>query len=678
MSEQDNLQEAEGTIENTTVNTDNNVVRTEKITTTPDETSQEIEGKNTESAEKTIDNKQETTTIPDKALQEIEDENAEDAEDQENAVRHEIEEKNYHTMDMDNLVEELSILLKNNPVQTINKQVNLIKTEFDAKFSEFIDTKKEEFLAEGGNIIDFRYHSTTQNNFKNSYAEFRSKRNKYYKGLEQNLKSNLEVRNTIIDKIKALIENSNNINSAYNEFKGLQAEWRDAGAIPRDRYNTVWNTYHHHVERFYDYLHLDRDFRNLDFKHNLEEKQKIVAKAQELTEENNINKAFRELQNLHKLWKEEIGPVAKEFREGIWNQFSAATKIIHKKRQDFFTETDKVYELNLSNKNAIIDKIKEITENTSNEHKDWQSKIKDIEALRELFFNEGKVPYKLTEKTWSDFKSAVRDFNKTKNIYYKGLKKGQLENFAKKQALIQIAEDNKDNDDFSTTTPLMKKIQADWRKVGHVPRKDSDKLWKKFKASCNYYFDRIHTKKNEANAAELEALTTKEAYLEKIQIITLNGEHQEKLTEIKKHIAHWKTIGFVPHNKREINDKFNQAIDNLFNQLNIDKSEVEAIKYENRLRVFEGDERALNSEMLFIKRKIDEEKAVVLQLENNLSFFANAKKDNPLVKDVYTKISRKKSDLDAWKKKLQQLKSILKKQAQEESETQTSEKDINK
>jgi len=647
MSEQDNLPQAEGTTENTPV--------------TPNET---------------VVNKEETTPTPTDALQEIEHANAEDAEDHENAKRHEIEEKDYHAMDMDTLVEELTSLIKNNPVQTISKQVNQIKEEFDAKFSVFLDTKKEEFLAEGGNIIDFRYHSTTQNNFKNAYAEFRSKRNAYYKDLEQNLKQNLKKRNTIIDEIKDLIENSESINAAYNKFKELQAQWRDAGPIPRDRYNTVWNTYHHHVERFYDYLHLDRDFRNLDFKHNLEKKQKIVAKAQELTKEDNINKAFRELQNLHKLWKEEIGPVAKEFREEIWQQFSEATKIIHKKRQAFFAEADKIYEQNLENKNAIIDKINEITANVVNTHKEWQSKIKDIEALRELFFNAGKVPYKKTEETWSRFKTAVRNFNKTKNLYYKSLKKEQLENLKKKQALIQIAEDNKDNEDTATTTPLMKKIQADWRKIGHVPRKDSDKLWKKFKAACNHYFDRINAKRNEANAAELENLAQKEAYLETLKDVKLEGDHQEKLNTIKEYIAHWKTLGYVPRNKREVNDKFNTLIDGLFNQLDMDKAEIESIKYANKLNTLQGDKRAMDSEIVFIKRKIDELKAEVLQLENNLAFFANAKKDNPLVKEVYKKIDGKKSDLERWKKKLQQIRSLLKKEkAEAEAEAETKDND---
>ena len=630
MSEQDNLQEVEGTIENTIENT-------------------------TESIDTPVKN-------VDAALQEIEDSNAEDAEDHENEKRHEVLEKDYHAMDMDTLVSELTDLLKDHPVQTINKQVNLIKDEFDAKFSEFLETKKNEFLAEGGNEIDFRYHSVTQNNFKNSYAEFRSKRNVYYKNLENNLKDNFTSRTVIIDKIKALIDESESINDAYSNFKDLQTEWRNAGAIPRDKYNTIWNNYHHHVERFYDYLHLDRDFRNLDFKHNLEEKQKIVLKAQELTTETNINKAFRELQNLHKLWKEEIGPVSKEYRNDIWNKFSEATKIIHKKRQAFFDEAEKVYEQNFINKNLIIDKIEEISADTEASHKEWQSKIKDIEELRQLFFNAGKVPYKYTEQTWKKFKNAVRNFNHTKNKYYKSLKKDQQENLNKKQVLVQIAEDNKNSDDFNATTPIMKKIQGDWQKIGHVPRKDSDKIWKKFKNACNHYFERINAQKNKANEKELEALTLKEAYLQKVIALKLEGEHHEKLSVIKEHIEHWKTLGYVPKNKKSINDQFNKALDNLFNQLDIDKGEANAIKYANKLSVLENDQRALDNELVFVKRKADEIKGELLQLENNLSFFANAKKDNPLVKEVFNKIDLKKEDLKSWKDKVQQIKAIYKKQ----------------
>ena len=369
--------------------------------------------------------------------------------------------------------------------------------------------------------------------------------------------------------------------------------------------------------------------------------------------------AFRELQILHKVWKEDIGPVGKEHREDIWNKFSAATKIIHNKRQAYYADIDKVYEQNLLVKNEIITQIIAIDTTNVTNNKDWQGKIKEIETLRNLFFQAGKVPSKVTEKTWSSFKQAVRDFNKNKNSFYKNIKKDQIENLKKKLKLVALAEANSKSDDYEATTPLMKKIQADWRKIGHVPRKDSDKVWKQFKDACNQYFDRLHAKRDEANAVELEAFTAKESYLATLTDLTLEGDHSEKINTIKGHIAHWKSLGFVPRNKKKINDSFNKVIDSLFNQLDIDKNEAEIIKYANKISVLEGDQRALENELLYVKRKVDEIKSEVNQLENNLGFFANAKPDNPLVKEVHKNIELQKQQMNTWKQKLQQVKALF-------------------
>jgi hypothetical protein len=626
MSETDNLQDAEGT-----------------------------EGITKEISTQKIENQLEE----DNAILAIETENAEDAEDQDNSKRHEIETKDYNSMDLDALVEEFDSLVKSHPIQAISKQFNLLKDEFNTRYSELIESKKETFIAEGGNIIDFNYSSNAKNKFNKVYGEYKNLRNAYYNKLEQGLKENLSRRNEIIDKIKGLLNVEEDINTTYKYFKELQKSWNSAGSIPRDKYNTVWNTYHHHVERFYDFLHLNRDLRDLDFKHNLEKKQKIVTKAEELSNHNDVMHAFRELQILHKVWKEDIGPVGKEFREEIWNKFSAFTKIIHNKRQEYYANIDEIYEQNLVVKNDLIAKIKSIDISEIKSNKDWQEKIKELEALRELFFNAGKVPSKVTEKTWSTFKQAVRDFNKHKNSFYKNIKKEQLDNLSSKMKLVDLANANSKSEDFEATTPLMKKIQADWRKIGHVPRKDSDKVWKQFKDACNHYFDRLHSKRDEANAIELKSYNAKKAYLNTLTDLTLEGDHSEKINTIKTHIAHWKTLGFVPRNKKKINDTFNKVIDSLFNQLDIDKHEADLIKYNNKISALEGDQRALENELLFVKRKIDEIKSEINQLENNLGFFANAKPDNPMVKDVYKNIDVQKKNMDTWKQKLLQVKSLF-------------------
>lgn len=654
MSEKDNLQEADGkqeVIKATTEETTTNEVEkdTESDVKTKAETKREPEAE----VEEKVDS---TTKTSDDAQDEIDASNAEDAEDLDNSERHELTEKDYHAMSMEDLVNEFESLVNTRKIQVIRDHVDTIRSEFNAKFSELLEEKKEEFLADGGNSIDFRFSNPIKSKFNEVYKTYRSKQKAYYKNLESSLQANLSKRLEIIEEIKGLINVEENINTTYKHFKELQESWRNAGPIPRDKYNNVWNNYHHHVEIFYDFLHLNRDLRDLDFKHNLEQKLKIIERAEELAKDDNSNRAFREIQALHKIWKEELGPVEREKREEIWERFSTATKAIHEKRQEYFKELDKAYEKNLEVKHQIIAKIDEVATDESNNHSAWQKKIKIVEDLRNQFFNAGKVPIKVNEDTWAKFKESVRAFNRKKNAFYKGLKKDQYKNLQKKLELIKIAEANKDSTDFAVTTPLMKKIQSDWKQIGHVPRRESDKIWKQFKSACNAYFDKMHESKNAASEEENKAFEEKTALLESMKKIKFTDDKKSNLKLIKEQVEAWKAIGHVPYNKRSINKKFNKAIDGLYNQLDISKKETELLKYNGKLATLSNDQRSLDNEHNFIRKKIDEVKAEINQLENNLQFFSNVEDDNPLVKEVHQNIERHKNDLLLWEEKLKKVK----------------------
>ncbi|GGG57590.1 DUF349 domain-containing protein [Bizionia arctica] len=639
MSEQDNLQEADGKKE-LEISTEN----IEDSTTPKQEITEEIED----------------TENDDKVISEIEESNAEDAEDEGSIDRHSITKKDYEKMSMEELAEELEHLVNNQKVQAIKTHVEEIRSEFKSKFSTLLDEKKEEFLNEGGSEIDFFYSSPIQKRYKDSIKDYRTKLNAHYKSLEKSLKDNLAERLDIIEEIKGLINVEENINTTYKHFKDLQERWRKAGPIPRDKYNNAWNSYHHHVEIFYDFLHLNRDLRDLDFKHNLEQKVKIIVRAEELAQDDDLNRAFRELQVLHKMWKEELGPVDKEYREEIWKRFKAATKKIHDKRQVYFEQLDEEYEKNLELKHVLIGKIKDLGEKGAKTHNEWQKKIKEIEVLRNEFFSAGKVPIKVNEATWASFKTAVRYFNKKKNDYYKDLKKDQYDNLNKKLELIKIAEANKDSDDFDATTALMKKIQNDWKNIGHVPRKNSDKIWNQFKAACNHYFDKLHEAKNEENKEEIEAYNSKVTLLDEIKAIEFSGEKATDLKTIKDYIEQWKTIGTVPNNKRHIEGKLNKVLDTCFKSLKLNKTEAELIKFENKLEVLSNsdDSRHLDNERSFISKKIQEVKSEINQLENNLQFFTNVDESNPFVKEVLNNIQKHKDTLALWETKLNKIKAF--------------------
>lgn len=595
----------------------------------------------------------------DEVLNEIEESNAEDAEDEGNKDRHTIEVKEYDSMSLEGLAIELEKLVQAEKVQAIKSHVDGINSEFKTKFQALIEEKKEDFINDGGNEIDFYYSSPVEKRYKAAYKEYRNKINNHYKSLEKNLKQNLEDKLEIIEELKGLINVEENINTTYKHFKELQERWRTTGPIPRDKYNNAWNSYHHHVELFYDFLHLNRDLRDLDFKHNLEKKLLIIERAEELAQDDNVMRSFRELQELHKMWKEELGPVGKEHREKIWDRFKAATKIINDKRQVYYKEIDKVYEKNLETKLEIIANIELVAQQPAGSHNEWQKRIKIIEDLRNQFFNAGKVPLKVNEDTWAKFKDAVRTFNRNKNAYYKDLKKEQYANLQKKLELIKIAEDNKESDDHAVTTPLMKKIQSDWKKIGHVPRKDSDKIWKQFKGACNYYFDKIHAKRNAVSQEHIDAFNKKAELLDALKTLKPSGDKEKDIEAIKEQILAWKGLGRVPNDKRFIEDKFQKAIDDLLSSLDMDKVEIEMIKYENKLDSLvssDGDTKHLDNERLFIRKKMDEIKAQINQLENNLQFFTNVDDDNPLVKDVHNNINGHKEALVVFKEKLKKIK----------------------
>jgi hypothetical protein len=682
MSENDNLQEADGnkelkstetpeTTENS--NTESTPV-SEEIETTVEESVEdvaetvetvtedvkEVTEDATEAVTETTEDVAEDVKKADAHVEEIDESNAEDAEDEENVERHTLESKDYSAMSMEQLSIEFEQLVENHKVQNIKSQVEDIKSEFNSKFDALLDEKKEEFLNEGGNEIDFYYSSPVKKQFNNVFKTYRNSLGAYYKQRENNLKSNLENRLQIIEQIKGLVNDEENINTTYKTFKDLQDQWRNAGPIPRDRYNNAWNSYHHHVEIFYDVLHLNRDLRDLDFKHNLEKKTKIIERAEELAADDNINRSFRELQVLHKLWKEELGPVSREHRDEVWERFSKATKIIHDKRQGYYADLDKSREKNLELKEEIISKIITVSNDTSNAHNAWQKKIKSIEALREEFFNAGKVPQKSNEATWSKFKDAVRTFNRQKNNFYKSLKKDQYDNLEKKKALIQIALDNKDNEDIAATTPLMKRIQGDWKKIGHVPRKDSDKIWKQFKGACNTYFDRLNAERDEANKELMVAYEQKNTMLGEVTALELSGDSKKDIITIKEKIAAWKAIGHVPSNKRYIDGKFNKALDGLFGKLDMDRAKLEMIKFENKIENLAqpGDTRALDNEQNFIRKKIGEIKGEIIQLENNMQFFSNVDENNPLVKEVFKNVDNHKKSLSIWEDKLRKIKTM--------------------
>ncbi|MCC9064288.1 DUF349 domain-containing protein [Flavobacterium piscisymbiosum] len=652
----DNLQEADGKLEiGISDSTQDNAIETSEPETAAEISTSETEVENT--AEETEANHQ-------TALDAITNSNAEESEDETLKERHDIPMQDYDTFAMDALVDELKKLISTDKVMSVKDHIEEIKKSFLLQYNHLIEEKKEEFNASKQDPNEeFEYHSPLKSKFDEYYNVFREKRNAHFKHLQTNLKSNLEERLAIVEELKELINPQENIKDTLKHFNDLRERWKNAGAIPKDKYNHVWNNYHFHVENFYDYLHLDREARDLDFKYNLEQKQKIIARVEELTNETDISKAFRELQDLHRIWKEDIGPVSKEHRDTIWNKFSELTKKIHDKREVLFESQRANEQNNLETKKEIIAKIEVLGTEKVNSHSQWLVQIQKVEALRNEFFAAGKVPSDVNEETWAAFKTAVRNFNSFKNSFYKDIKKDQNDNLNKKMALVAKAKELQESTDFGATTPVMKQIQEEWKQIGHVPKKYSDKIWKEFKDACNHYFDKLKEHKSEENVDEVAAFDNKKAYLDILRAYQLTGDHKTDLDAIKAHIEIWKGYGKVPFSRRHIEGKFNKILDALFEKLSLSKKETEMMRFSNRIDSLSdsNDTRKLDNEKIFLMRKIEEVQNEIFQLENNIQFFANtknAKKENSIVLEVRKNIAIHKESLELWKDKLKQLRNL--------------------
>ncbi|WP_281234322.1 DUF349 domain-containing protein [Flavobacterium gelatinilyticum] len=655
----DNLHEADGKLEmEVSDSTQNNAAEATESNKEVTETPASNVEKEVEETAKTEESDHQD------ALDAIANSNAEESEDETLKDRHEIPMKDYDTFSLDALVDELKKLVNTDKVMSVKDHVEEIKKSFLSKYNHLLDEKREEFNASNEDPNEeFEYHSPLKSKFDEYYNIFREKRNAHFKHLQTNLKTNLENRLAIVEELKELINPQENIKDTLKHFNDLRERWKNAGAIPKDKYNHVWNNYHFHVENFYDYLHLDREARDLDFKHNLEQKQKIIARVEELVNEADVAKAFRELQDLHRIWKEEIGPVSKEYRDSIWNQFSELTKKIHDKREVLFESQRANEQQNLEIKKDIISKIEVLGTEKVNSHSQWLVQIQKVEALRNDFFAAGKVPAEVNEETWAAFKTAVRNFNAFKNSFYKDIKKDQNDNLNKKMALVAKAKELQESTDFASTTPIMKQIQEEWKQIGHVPKKYSDKIWKEFKDACNHYFDKLKEHKSEENADEVAAFDNKKAYLDILRAYQLTGDHKTDLDAIKQHIEIWKGYGKVPFSRRHIEGKFNKILDALFEKLSLSKKESEMMRFANRIDSLSdsNDTRKLDNEKIFIMRKIEEVQNEIFQLENNIQFFTNtknAKKENSIVLEVRKNIAIHKESLEVWKDKLKQLRNL--------------------
>ena len=559
----------------------------------------------------------------------------------------EIEENEQTTLDtlsVKELLSEMENIVNKPDAGAHAKKFNQLKDKAYHLIQDEIADKKHDFVEEGNDMEDFSYEHPEQSKYSALVSIFKEKLDAFNKNQEKEHQENLEKRNQIIEKLKNLYINTEPNTNLFRAIREIKEEWANAGAVAKSEFKNLNHNYFHHLNQFYQMLDLNKEYREQEYAHNLEKRKSIIARAEELINEVSVQKALNELQYLHRLWKEEAEPVAEEFRDNTWEVFKEISNKIHERKSELLAQIEVEQQKALEKKNEIIAKLKDFA--SSKEavtHNYWQQAIKQVEQLRSEFLKLGNVPKKLSNQNWTEFKTALRAFNAKKNDFYKNLKNSQHVNLEEKQKLISIAQDNMHSEDWDTAVPLFKKLQEDWKNIGHVPKNQANKVWNDFRDACNTFFNNFREKNASTTDDWKQNYHQKKALLEELKQINNEEGSVEKIEQIK---SSWDSIGKVPRNKMSINNEFNKV---LKEKLKLNKINVFDLKEENLT------EAQLTDKARKIKSQIADLEAEVVKLENNINFFNNPSRENPLLKDTYDKIDEKKALIESLKQSLHKL-----------------------
>jgi hypothetical protein len=567
-----------------------------------------------------------------------------------------IESLGMEDLSTEDLISAIRSKLNSAPIQSLKPFIDQVKKTFYERSNQAYNKELKKFQAlhpesnsdeEGDDRIEFDYLYPFTEEFKEVLKAYKTARDTYYSEQEKNMKLNLKIKLRLIEELKGLLNSEEKIKETFNHFKDIQERWKVAGQVPKSELNNLWNTYHHHVENFFDYLRINNDLRDIEFKRNLIQKTELCEITEALHKEKNLDSAFATLQLLHEKWKE-IGPVGKSNREEIWERFHTATKILHKKRNDFFEKRKGEFEINFKQKISMCAEVESINSSEFSHHNALQKTSIYVNKLRDDWKNIGPVSRAQNDLSWTRFITAIKIFNSKKNGFYKELKKSQNESLQVKIELVKQAESLSQSTEWQNTSQILKKLQRDWKNSGIAPRKESDALWNRLKNACNMFFENLK-KQNEILDKKFEVnLQTKEVLLKNVTDYKNTGSPKKDLDSIKSFIANWKSIGKVPSkNIKSIESRFRKSIDCLFEQIDIDKTEKKEIQFKSKIDsiVAENDPTKLSDELFKIQLSLKKCKNELSLLENNISFFKHAKEDNPMVVEVRKNIQNQKDKL---------------------------------
>lgn len=550
---------------------------------------------------------------------------------------------------------------------------NVPKTEIDSLKQTFYklhnaeqEAARKKFVDDGGAPEDYVPTPDPQEEeMKNIMSVIRSKRSELAAEVEKQKEMNLQVKLSIIEELKDLLESPEDANKNYTEFKRLQQQWNEVKLVPQASVNELWKNYQLYVEKFYDLLKLNNEFREYDFKKNLEIKTHLCEAAEKLAEEPDVVSAFHQLQKLHQEYRE-TGPVAKELREEIWARFKAASTAVNRRHQQHFDALKEAEQQNLDQKTVICEIIEGIDYNELTNFAAWDNKTQEIIALQNKWKTIGYAPQKMNVKIFERFRAACDTFFNKKAEFFKTVKESMSENLEKKRALCEKAEALKDSTDWKATADVLVKLQKEWKTIGPVAKKHSDAIWKRFIAACDYFFEQ----KNKAGASqrteEQANLEKKRDIIARLEAIGEDTDADTAIDQVRNLMKEWNAVGFVPFKEKDkVYKQYHALVDKLFERYNLSQSSKKLSNFKSTLsNIQEGGAQTLYREREKLARAYENMKSELQTYENNLGFLnASSKKGNSLLTELNRKVEKLKADIDLVKEKIKAVDESIRKEA---------------
>ena len=539
---------------------------------------------------------------------------------------------------------------------------NIAKPEIDSLKQAFYkihnaeqEAAKKLFVENGGAVEDFIPQAdSVEEEFKSIMTVIKEKRNALTAEVEKQKEMNLQIKLSIIEELKELVESPDDANKSYTEFKKLQQQWNEVKLVPQAKVNELWKNYQLYVEKFYDLLKLNNEFREYDFKKNLEIKTHLCEAAEKLADEPDVVSAFHQLQKLHQEFRD-TGPVSKELRDEIWARFKAASTTVNRRHQQHFEALKETEQHNLDQKTVICEIIEAIDYKELTNFSSWENKTQEIIALQNKWKTIGFAPQKMNVKIFERFRKACDEFFRKKGEFFKALKEGMNENLDKKRALCEKAEALKDSTDWKATADELSKLQKEWKTIGPVAKKYSDAVWKRFISACDYFFEQKNKATSSQRSVEQENLEKKRAIIEKLNGIDESTDTEEATQQVRDLMKEWNSIGHVPFKEKDkIYKQYHGQIDKLFERFNISASNKKLSNFKSSINsIQEGSPQALYREREKLMRTFENMKNELQTYENNLGFLtSSSKKGNSLLTEINRKVEKLKADIELVKEKI--------------------------